>query len=143
MTACPCAMEMVRADLEAREPSVKLPKGFPTITHNQRNRTSVILDVPEGAGVEADDLIEIVESSLSAPTYALLKRPEEGRLVEAAHRKPRFVEDVVREVLAQILKRYKALPDAARVSVKSESEESIHKHNAFAERTTTLGELRA
>jgi len=93
--------------------------------------------------VEADDLIEIVESSLSAPTYALLKRPEEGRLVEAAHRKPRFVEDVVREVLAQILKRYKALPDAARVSVKSESEESIHKHNAFAERTTTLGELRA
>jgi len=143
MTACPCAMEMVRADLEAREPGVKLPKGFPTITHNQRNRTTVILDVPEGADVEADDLIEIVESSLSAPTYELLKRPEEGRLVEAAHRKPRFVEDVVREVLARILKRYKGLPDAARVSVKSESEESIHKHNAFAERTTTLGELRA
>ena len=70
------------------------------------------------------------------------KRPEEARLVENAHRKPRFVEDVVREVLARILKRYPDLPDAAKVSVKSESEESIHKHNAFAERTTTLGELR-
>jgi len=29
------------------------------------------------------------------------------------------------------------------VKVKSESEESIHKHNAVAERVATLGELRA
>jgi GTP cyclohydrolase-4 len=28
------------------------------------------------------------------------------------------------------------------VVVRSESEESIHKHNALAERVTTLGELR-
>ncbi len=28
------------------------------------------------------------------------------------------------------------------MTVRSESEESIHKHNAFAERITTLGELR-
>jgi len=80
---------------------------------------------------------------MSSPTYGLLKRPEEGRLVEAAHRNPRFVEDVVREVLARILRRYRRLPDGALVSVKSESEESIHKHDAYAERTTTLGELRA
>ena len=34
------------------------------------------------------------------------------------------------------------LPDKTLVTVRSESEESIHKHNAFAERVTTLGELR-
>jgi GTP cyclohydrolase-4 len=143
MTACPCAMETIRDELAAKGASIEgLPDGFPIITHNQRNRTTVILDVPEDPEVEADELIDIVESSMSSPTYELLKRPEEARLVETAHRKPRFVEDVVREVLARILKRYPDLPDTALVSVKSESEESIHKHNAFAERTTTLGELR-
>ena len=143
MTACPCAMETIRDELAAKGASTKgLPDGFPIITHNQRNRTTVILDVPEDSAVEADELIDLVESSMSSPTYELLKRPEEARLVESAHRKPRFVEDVVREVLARILKRYPDLPDTALVSVKSESEESIHKHNAFAERTTTLGELR-
>jgi len=143
MTACPCAMETIRDELSAKDPPVRVPDGMPLITHNQRNRTTMMLDAPEDSNVEADELIDIVEASMSSPTYELLKRPEEARLVESAHRKPRFVEDVVREVLARVLKRYPDLPDGALVSVKSESEESIHKHNAFAERTTTLGELRA
>ena len=40
------------------------------------------------------------------------------------------------------LTKYKNLPDDVMVVVISESEESIHKNNAFAERVTTLGELR-
>jgi len=46
-------------------------------------------------------------------------------------------------VLDRLLKRYPDMPDPTWVRVKSESEESIHKHNAFAERSTTFGELRA
>src|SRR5438876_11558931 len=64
-------------------------------------------------------------------------------MVEMAHRNPKFVEDVVRAVLVRLLKRYPKMPDTAWVRVKSEAEESIHKHNAFAERSTTFGELRA
>jgi len=60
-----------------------------------------------------------------------------------AHRNPKFVEDVVRDVLERLLKRYPKMPDSTQVRVKSEAEESIHKHNAFAERSTTFGELRA
>ena len=59
-----------------------------------------------------------------------------------AHHNPKFVEDVVRDNLPRILKRYPNLPDDTIVTVRSESEESIHKHNAMAERVTTLGELR-
>jgi len=142
MTACPCAMETIRAELGT--PPVEaggLADDLPVITHNQRNRTTLVVDV-DGADVDADDLIGIVEGSMSAPTYALLKRPDEARLVRQAHEHPKFVEDVVRDVLAAVLARYPGLPDRAWVSVKSESEESIHKHNAFAERTTTVGELR-
>ena len=143
MTACPCAMETVREDLLKEHPEVaRWPDGVPIITHNQRNRTTVILQEAPGHDIEADDLIDLVEDSLSAPTYGLLKRPDEARLVEMAHRNPKFVEDVVRGVLDRLLKRYPKMPDGTWVRVKSEAEESIHKHNAFAERSTTFGELR-
>jgi GTP cyclohydrolase-4 len=140
MTACPCAMETIRGDLEHEYGNI--PEHLPTITHNQRNITSLMVDAPPGKDVEADELIDIVESSVSSPTFEILKRPEEGMLVRHAHENPRFVEDVVREVLAKVVGRFKALPGEVKVSVRSESEESIHKHNAFAERVTTLAELR-
>lgn len=144
MTACPCAMEMVRDRLVKEHPEIKTwPEDIPFVTHNQRNRTTVILQEPEGYDVEADELIDIVEASMSAPTYGLLKRPDEGRLVELAHANPRFVEDVAREVLERLLEKYPRMPDSTWVRVKSEAEESIHKHNAFAERAATFGELRA
>jgi len=139
MTACPCAMETIREE----NPAYASLKGTPIITHNQRNRTSLVLEEPEGVDIEADDLIGIVESSMSAPTYEVLKRPDEGRLVQMAHERPRFVEDVVREVLGRVLQKYGDLPDDVLVKVKSDSEESIHKHDAVAERVATLGELRA
>ena len=55
---------------------------------------------------------------------------------------PRFVEDVVREMLHSFSQRYAHLPDETVIVARSEAEESIHKHNAYAERTATLGELR-
>jgi len=140
MTACPCAMETVRSVLE--KSYGKFPKKMPTITHNQRNLTTLMIDVPSKHEIEADELIDIIESSVSSPTYEILKRPEEGMLVKTAHENPKFVEDVVRDVLAIVVKKYKSLPDDVKISVRSESQESIHKHNALAERVTTLRELR-
>jgi GTP cyclohydrolase-4 len=134
MTACPCAREVIK--------TLGKYKNIPP-THNQRNITTLLIEVPgEDKSVDANDLIDIVEKSFSSPTYGLLKRKEEGKLVFDAHKNPKFVEDVVRDILSSILKKYKNLPDDVIVVVRSESEESIHKHNAFAERVTTLGELR-
>ena len=59
------------------------------------------------------------------------------------HENPMFVEDIVREILGRILEMYSNLPDETMVIVRSESLESIHKHNAYAERIATLGELRS
>jgi len=144
MTACPCAMETVQNRLEGEIPELKKIAGrVPMITHNQRNRTTLMVEVPEHVEVEADDLIDIVEGALSSPTYGILKREDEANVVLRAHRNPKFVEDVVRDILGKLLGRYSGLDDSVHVTVRSESEESIHKHNAFAERVTTLGELRA
>jgi GTP cyclohydrolase-4 len=143
MTACPCAMETVRHQLSTEDPElVKACGDIPMITHNQRNRTTLMIEVPEDVKVEADDLVEIVESSLSSPTYGILKRRDEGNVVLNAHLNPKFVEDVVRDILGKLLERYKDLDDSVHVTVRSVSEESIHKHDALAERVTTLGELR-
>jgi GTP cyclohydrolase-4 len=144
MTACPCAMETVRARVNEENPGIAdSVNALPMITHNQRNRTTLMVEVPEHVEVEADDLIGIVESSLSSPTFGILKRDDEASVVINAHRNPKFVEDVVRDILGKILDKYGQLDDSVHVTVRSESEESIHKHNAFAERITTLGELRA
>ena len=136
MTACPCAREIIKTIGEYHE------KDIPP-THNQRNITTLMIEVPgDDKSVDANDLIDIAEQSFSSPTYGLLKRKEEAELVLEAHKKPKFVEDVVRDMLSAVLKKYKDLPDDVIVISRSESEESIHKHNAFAERVTTLGELR-
>ena len=144
MTACPCAMETVKHKLQLKHPELRhVPADTPMISHNQRNRTTLIIEVPEQVEIEADDLVGIVESSLSSPTYGILKRDDEANIVMKAHENPKFVEDVVREILGRLLVKYKGLDNSVHVTVRSESEESIHKHNAFAERVTTLGELRS
>jgi GTP cyclohydrolase-4 len=138
MTACPCAMEAVRT-LQGQEGD----SDAPSLTHNQRNVTTLSLEVPFDYQLEADELIRMVEDSLSSPTHEILKRTDEARVVLRAHANPKFVEDVVRDILRRVVERFDRFPDDVRVKVMSESFESIHKHNAYAERDTTMGELRA
>jgi GTP cyclohydrolase-4 len=136
MTACPCAQQTVGEMLNIENP------GFPLMSHNQRNVCTILLQHDDGAHIEADDLIDMAEKSVSTPTFELLKREDEGRVVINAHTNTRFVEDVVRNGLTLVVHHYKDLPDDAEILVVSDSQESIHKHNAYAERTATMGELR-
>lgn len=135
MTACPCGQQTVTEMLEIKSE-------HPVMTHNQRNIVTLMVYMPENVTVEVDDLIDLVEASFSSPTYELLKRPDEGQVIINAHSNTKFVEDVVRAVLDNFVKRYTDLPDDVFIDVISDSEESIHKHDAFAEREAILGELR-
>ena len=135
MTACPCAQQTVTEMLNCNN-------DHPVMSHNQRNVCTLLLTMDEEVNVEADDLIDLVQKSFSSPTFELLKRDDEGQVVINAHSNPKFVEDVVRTTLMNLVDAYAMLPDNVEVLVKSESEESIHKHNAFAERVATMGELR-
>ncbi|MFW5903990.1 MAG: GTP cyclohydrolase MptA, partial [Candidatus Saliniplasma sp.] len=140
MNACPCAMETVKNYYVQKYPELEgsIDK-IPFITHNQRNKSTVMMEVPDDEYIEVNDLIGIIEDSLSSSTHEILKRDDEAAVVIQAHENPKFVEDVVRDILSKLLEKYDHLPDSTHVDVKSESEESIHKHNAFAERVTTFG----
>jgi GTP cyclohydrolase IV len=139
MTACPCAMETARHKMV--EAGHRPDADIPFITHNQRNQVTLVLDLPGEADVEARELVDLCEQSLSAPTFELLKRGDEGDLVIQAHGHPRFVEDVVREALHRTAAHLARLGPGTRVFASSEAEESIHKHNAYAERTATFAEV--
>jgi GTP cyclohydrolase-4 len=145
MTACPCAMANVRERLASDHPQLRDPSlaDLPMLTHNQRNRTRLVLALEEGIEVEADAIIAAIEAAQSSPTYAILKRGDEAAIVLQAHRNPKFVEDVLRDLLASIPSRFPTLPDAVEVNAATVSEESIHKYDVVAEHRTTLGELRA
>jgi GTP cyclohydrolase-4 len=152
MTACPCAQLMVREHslrelIEAgftEADANRALDALPVATHNQRGRGSVLIGAPDGrdADVRAEDLVEIVENSMSSETYDLLKRPDEFFIVNKAHHNPKFVEDVVRGIMARALDVYADFPDDTFIATSQTNYESIHKHDAFAEAFGTFGELR-
>ena len=63
-------------------------------------------------------------------------------MVEKAHRRPRFVEDCVREMVAGVVAAFPELDGASFVSARQENLETIHQHNVVAERHGLLAELR-
>ena len=150
-TACPCAqeimkeqtrMELAKAGLSEAVVSDLLER-LPVATHNQRGRGSISVEVHDRRCVSIDRIIKIIEESMSSKVYGLLKRPDEAVVVRRAHSNPKFVEDCVRTMAQKLVETFTDLPDDAAVTLKQINEESIHQHNAFAERIAKMGELRA
>jgi GTP cyclohydrolase-4 len=150
INACPCAQGLLRAhaaealreDGFSEDEVGRILHLVPVATHNQRARGTLYLGSPEGPTVDADRLLEIVEEGMSSEIYELLKRPDEQWVVERAHRRPRFVEDSVREMVRGTLERFPDLPDDAFVLAHQVNFETIHTHDVEAERSGTVGEIR-
>lgn len=109
--ACPCAMAMTGS-----------------ITHNQRGMLRIELQT-NGYTVSPEELVAIAEDAFSSPVRLLLKRPQEKEIVEAMHRRPKFVEDVVRDCVVALKERYSQVW----ARVRCDSFESIHPYDCFAE----------
>ena len=62
-------------------------------------------------------------------------------MVEKAHRNPRFVEDVVREMIRRVADAYPQLGDDGFVLARQENLETIHRHSVVAERSGLLDEI--
>jgi GTP cyclohydrolase-4 len=149
INACPCAQGLVRDKATERLLEAGFDDGdverilelVPLATHNQRGRGTLYVGTNEQ--LNAERLVDIVESSMSSPVYELLKRPDELFVVEHAHLQPRFVEDSVRVALATTLERFPDLDDADFLYSRQVNLETIHSHDVLAERYGTVGELRA
>ena len=152
MTACPCAQELIAAGATRNlselgfdaDEITRILEAVPVATHNQRGLGTLHIGCPEDCAVEIDAqaLLRIVEQSMSSEIYELMKRSDEAHVVEKAHRRPRFVEDCVREMVRGVVDRFPELGADVFVSARQVNLETIHQHNVVAERFGTLGEIR-
>jgi GTP cyclohydrolase-4 len=149
INACPCAQGLVRGAAAERLLHAGFADGdvdrilelVPLATHNQRGKGTLLVGTE--ARINAEHLVEIVERSMSSPVFELLKRPDELFVVEHAHLQPRFVEDSVRFALSETLQRHPQLDDTDFLFSRQVNLETIHRHDVLAERSSTVGELRA
>ena len=110
-TLCPCSKEI--SDNGA---------------HNQRAFINVKISYDEDKHIWIEDLVEMVENCASCPVYPLLKREDEKYVTEKAWDNPKFVEDVLRDVVVE-LRNNEVINE---FEVECEAFESIHNHSAWA-----------
>ncbi len=114
-TLCPCSKEI--SDYSA---------------HNQRGMVSMEISLTDNFDDNNTDwkemLLEAAESNASARLHPVLKRPDEKVVTEHAFENPRFVEDIVRLVAADLYE----MDFTSKFKVMCRNEESIHMHDAIA-----------
>jgi GTP cyclohydrolase I len=110
-TLCPCSKEISEFG-----------------AHNQRTVVKVRISYNADSMIWIEDLIEMVEQCASSPIYPLLKREDEKYVTEYAYNNPKFVEDVLRDVVLKI----RSLEQVNWFEVDCEAFESIHNHSAWA-----------
>ena len=111
-TLCPCSKEI--SDFGA---------------HNQRSICRVQIKFANlDKIININQLAKLIEEQASSPIYPILKREDEKFVTEAAYNNPKFVEDILRDVVLAI----RNVEGLKWFSVECENFESIHNHNAFA-----------
>ena len=151
ITACPCAQNIMKeiASNKLRELGIEEDKieaflaEVPMATHNQRGKGFLCIETDDDQRVNLEDIITVLKDSMSAKIYELLKRGDESHVVFQAHKNARFVEDCVREMAKRVLNDFDFLPGDSLIRIRQTNEESIHQHDAYAERKATIAELRA
>ena len=130
-TCCPCSKEISLYNAHNQKCyitlSVDLNKDA-DIIYNDNKISSLILKTDDSDIVWIEDLINICEESASCPIYTVLKRPDEKFVTEKMYDRPRFVEDVVREVALRVDK----MKNIKHYIIKASADESIHMHKAYA-----------
>lgn len=150
LTACPCGRELVKSlaskyfeSLGISEDLADRLDELPLATHMQRSYGSITLDSPRPFSIDAMELVEIIERSMSSPTYGLLKREDEAEVIVGAVKNPRFSEDVIRYMMVHLKEEADKIPEEAIVTFAVRSFESVHKHDFYAEKSIRFKEIEA
>jgi GTP cyclohydrolase-4 len=150
MTVCPCSqgMSAERArdtllDLGVDDDTVEaFLDRVPQPGHSQRGHATLTVTSEGSPDVDLNDVIDIARDAMSARIYNLAKRPDEDHMTFEAHANAKFVEDCVRSMAEGVVDSFDHLPDSTVIHMKQSNDESIHQHNAHAEREVTMGQLR-
>ncbi|WP_425255041.1 GTP cyclohydrolase FolE2 [Mammaliicoccus sciuri] len=113
-TLCPCSKEISEYS-----------------AHNQRGIITVLIDLDPEVSLPDNYkyiVLDGMEANASSMLYPILKRTDEKAVTERAYENPRFVEDLIRLVAADLVE----LEWIQGFEIECRNEESIHQHDAFA-----------
>ena len=113
-TLCPCSKEI-------SEYSAHNQRGIVTVK-TYLNKDDIVIDDYK------DKILDAMEANASSVLYPILKRPDEKRVTERAYENPRFVEDLIRLIAADLVE----FDWIEGFDIECRNEESIHQHDAFA-----------
>lgn len=150
MTVCPCSQGMSAAraretlnDLDVDDETIdEFLDTVPQAGHSQRGHATLTIESNGAPEVDLNELIDVAKESMSARIYNLAKRPDEDHMTFEAHADAKFVEDCVRSMANGVVAEFPDLADDAVVTMRQSNDESIHQHNAHAERVVDVGTLR-
>jgi GTP cyclohydrolase-4 len=142
LNACPCTMDAERKKLISENPEYRdIINSIPVITHNQRNRVKIVVQKISGVEIEADMLIKVASDIIGSPVELGESLESDVALIYRQHKNPQFVEDVVRNIACSLKQKLQKLNIDPQILITSESEESVHRHNAFAEFAGKLSDI--
>lgn len=130
MSLCPCSkeMSMLWNNFTSDESDALLEAGLPASVyqklhkagfgaHNQKSFVKVTVELGEDI-VWIEDIVNIINTCVSSPTYSILKRPDEKYVTEVSYMSgyfndkkefvevsgygPKFVEDIARQVAEKL-----------------------------------------
>ncbi|MGP7818057.1 GTP cyclohydrolase FolE2 [Niallia sp. 01092] len=113
-TLCPCSKEISEYS-----------------AHNQRGIVKIKVELHPSTPWPSDikkELLNVAESNASSMLHPVLKRPDEKKVTEQAYENPRFVEDFIRLIAADLYE----LDWVKSFDIECRNEESIHLHDAYA-----------
>ncbi|ATH63423.1 GTP cyclohydrolase FolE2 [Staphylococcus pasteuri] len=113
-TLCPCSKEI-------SEYSAHNQRGIVTVKA-YLNKDDIVIDDYK------DKILDAMEANASSILYPILKRPDEKSVTERAYENPRFVEDLIRLIAADLVE----FDWIEGFDIECRNEESIHQHDAFA-----------
>jgi GTP cyclohydrolase I len=113
-TLCPCSKEISEYS-----------------AHNQRGYVTVKTYLDKDTALNdnyKEIILDAMEANASSILYPILKRPDEKSVTERAYENPRFVEDLIRLIAADLVE----FEWIEGFDIECRNEESIHQHDAFA-----------
>ncbi|HSH24223.1 MAG TPA: GTP cyclohydrolase FolE2 [Massilibacterium sp.] len=115
-TLCPCSKEISEYS-----------------AHNQRGIVTMNVTIRPEMWPEdfKKELLDAAETNASAMLHPILKRPDEKKVTEQAYENPRFVEDLIRLIAADLYE----TEWVKSFDIECRNEESIHLHDAYAKLT--------
>ncbi len=98
---------------------------------------------PENTEIRIEDLIDILEGSMSSGAYSSFTPEDKKALSEAAKAKPASPEEVVEKALKEAATRFASLPSETRLTASCVVKEAMASYTSSAEKTASVGQLRA